>query len=121
MPQISQVSACVYPGTPFWRAGLISGRVNSRLHVRRSDFEVLACCVPPSVPALRRAGLALRGELSVQPLKHGVGTVIGTQPQNPAPGVFDHAPGLEHPSSTPNPVFPNFCPLDPNKIKQLAL
>lgn len=42
------------------------------------------------------AGLALRGELSVQPFKHGVGTVIGTQPQNPAPRVFDHAPGLEH-------------------------
>jgi len=25
-----------------------------------------------------------------------------------------------HPSSTPNPVFPVFCPLDPNKIKHLA-
>ena len=28
---------------------------------------------------------------------------------------------VEHPSSTPNPVFPVFCPLDPNKIKHLAL
>ena len=26
-----------------------------------------------------------------------------------------------HPSSTPNPVFPGFYPLDPNKIKHLAL
>jgi hypothetical protein len=26
-----------------------------------------------------------------------------------------------HPSSTPNPVIPTFCPLGPNKIKHLAL
>jgi TnpA family transposase len=28
---------------------------------------------------------------------------------------------LSPPSSTPNPVFPTFCPLGPNKIKHLAL
>jgi hypothetical protein len=30
-------------------------------------------------------------------------------------------PHVAHPSSTPNPVFPTFCPLVPNKIKHLAL
>ena len=65
--------------------------------MRRSGFEVLACFVPPSAAAaLGRAGLALRGELFVQTFKHGVGTVICTQTQNPTPGVFDHAPSLEH-------------------------
>ena len=96
MLQIPHISRRVYPGTQFWRSGRISGRATSRPHVRRSGFEVSACCVQPSGAALGRAGVTLRGELSVQTLKHGVGTVIGTEPQDPAPGVFDHAPRLEH-------------------------
>jgi hypothetical protein len=96
MLQIPHISRRVYPGTQFWRSGRISGRATSRPHVRRSGFEVSPCCVQPSGAALGRAGVTLRGELSVQTLKHGVGTVIGTEPQDPAPGVFDHAPSLEH-------------------------
>ena len=57
---------------------------------------MLARVVPPSGPALGGAGLALRGELPVQAIKHGVGTVVGTQSQNPASRMFDHAPSLEH-------------------------
>ena len=45
---------------------------------------------------LGRAGVTRRGELPVQAIKHGVGTVVGTQAQNPAPRMFDHAPRLEH-------------------------
>ena len=45
---------------------------------------------------LARAGFVRRAESFLQTLKHGVGTVIGARPQNPAPGVFGHAPGLEN-------------------------
>jgi hypothetical protein len=96
MPQFPQANTGVYRGTQFWRSGSISGRATSRLHVRRSGFEVLVCFVPPLGQAIGRAGLVLGGGLYVQPLKHGVGTYIGTQSQNPTPGVFDHAPSLEH-------------------------
>ena len=95
MLQNPRTSKCVYPRTPFWRAGLISGRTTSCGHLRQRAFQTLACCVPPGA-VLGRAGFVRWAELFVQTLKHGVGTVIGAQPQNPAPGVFDHAPGLEH-------------------------
>ena len=49
--------------------------------------------MPPS-KVLARAGFVRRAESYLQTLKHGVGTVIGARPQNPASGVFDHAPGL---------------------------
>ena len=87
-------SKCVYPRTPFWRAGPIPGRTTCG-HLRQRAFQTLACCVPPG-PVLGRAGFVRRAELFVQTLKHGMGTVIDTQPQNPAPGMFDPTPGLEH-------------------------
>ena len=96
MPQISQTAGRAYPRTPLWRVGPISGRASAHRQVRRSGFEWEACSAAPSGPVLVGAGLALRGELSIQPLKHGVGTVIGAQPQDPAPRMFDHAPSLEH-------------------------
>ena len=95
MLQNSRTSKCAYPRTPFWRAGPIPGRTTAWGHLRQRAFQTLACCVPPG-PVLGRAGFVRRAELFVQTLKHGVGTVIGAQPQNPAPGVFDNAPGLEH-------------------------
>ena len=50
----------------------------------------------PAGPTLGRAGLALKGELLIQALKRGVGTVIGTQSQDPASRMFDHASCPEH-------------------------
>ena len=97
MPQTPQTAGCAYPRTRFWRAVAILGRATTCRQLRRGDFEeILACGVPQPGPTLSRAGFALWGELPVQPLEHGVGTVVGTQPQDPAPGVFDHAPSLEH-------------------------
>jgi hypothetical protein len=64
--------------------------------MRRRGFEMLARFVPPSGSTLGRASLALGGELFIQTFEHGVGAVIGTQAQNPASGVFDHATRLEH-------------------------
>ena len=95
MLQNPRTSKCVYHRTPFWRAGPTAGRTTSYRHLRQRVFQTLACSVPPS-PELGRAGFKRRAELFVQTLKHGVGTLIGTQAQNPAPSVFDHAPGLEH-------------------------
>ena len=46
-----------------------------------------------------RAGLALRGELPVQAFKHCVGTVIGTQPQNPATRMLGQAQDVRRHSS----------------------
>jgi hypothetical protein len=66
MSQIAQATRCAYPRTRFWRA-------------RRNGFEMPACFVPPSGPALDRAGLARRDELLVQPLKHGVRTVFANE------------------------------------------
>ena len=95
MLQNFRTSKCAYPRTPFWRAGPIPGRTTSCGHLRQRTFQTLACCVPPGA-VLGRAGFVRRAELFIQTLKHGMGTVIGAQPQNPAPGVFDHAPVLEH-------------------------
>ena len=96
MLQNPQTIKCAYPPSPFLWAEQIFGRDTSRLPVQRSGFEWLACFLSPSVPALGRAGFTLRGELRVQPLKHGVRTVIGAQAQHPTPRMLDHAPGLEH-------------------------
>ena len=96
MLQNLQSTELVYPGMQVLRSGVISGRDTSRPNVQRRYFGYAQRrAAPMELPesGLRRA---LGIELTVQTLKHGMGTVIGTQPQNPAPGVFDHAPGLEH-------------------------
>lgn len=64
--------------------------------MRRVDFLLKGCAAAQRGPTLGRTSFALRDELFVQPLKHGVGTVIGTQSQDTAPRMLDHAPGLEH-------------------------
>lgn len=96
MPQISQATVCVYPGTSFWRLRSICGRATLRRPARRCDYLLKGCAGALYSPVLGWAGLGLRGELFVQTFKQGVGIVIGTQSQNPAPGVFDQAPGLEY-------------------------
>src|SRR3990167_1200530 len=111
MPQIARTNACVCPRTQFWRARAVSGRAVSRTKVRKVVFAMVARADPRSGPALGGAGLALRGELPVQPLKHGVGTVIGTQPQDPAPRVVDHAASPEHDLPHPPLSSPPPCPL----------
>jgi hypothetical protein len=50
------------------------------------------CSATSSGPTLGRTDLAQRRELSVQTFKHRERAVIGTQSQDPAPHVFDHAP-----------------------------
>ncbi len=93
MLQNPRTSKGVYPRTPFWRAGPIPGRTTCG-HLGQRAFQTLACCVPPG-PGLGRAGFVLRTKLFVKTLNLGEGTPISTQPQNSAPGMFDHAPGLE--------------------------
>ena len=95
MPHIPQATRCAYPGTSYLRAGPISRRANSRLQQRRCGFQIRACCVPAG-PLLDRTGLAPTGELPVQALKHGVGTVICPHTRDTMPRMFDHASGLEH-------------------------
>ena len=43
-----------------------------------------------------RASSVFALELPVEPLEHARGPVVGAQPQQPAPGVGDHARGHEH-------------------------
>ncbi len=96
MHQIPQNAALVYPVTRVLLLRLIDGRATSCLFMRRCGFEMLAYVLLTASQALGRAGFALMGELFVQSLEHDVVTVIGTQPQNPATGVLDHASSLEH-------------------------
>jgi len=96
MPQIPQTIICTYPRTPLWRWRSVFRRAVSGSNMCQVVFAVVARADLRLRSTLGRAGLALRRELSIQPLKHGVGTVIGTEPQYPAPRVFDHASSLEH-------------------------
>ena len=74
---------------------------------------------PKSLAGKRRAssnarlhGLSGAGELSTRdPLLGQLSSLIAQDRLDPV---------RAHPSSTPNPVFPGFRPLDPNKIKHLA-
>ena len=85
----------MYSRTACWRAGLTPGRTTSWGNLRQRAFQTLAHSVPPG-QVLGRAGVVRKAELFVLTPKHGGGTFIGTQPQNPAPGMFDHAPGFEY-------------------------
>ena len=95
MLQIPRTSKFVYSRTACWRAGLTPGRTTSWGNLRQRAFQTLAHSVPPG-QVLGRAGVVRKAELFVLTPKHGGGTFIGTQPQNPAPGMFDHAPGFEY-------------------------
>jgi len=101
MPQNPQASKCVYSRAQFWRAGQLLG-VPPPLGTCGKELFKRWRAVCRQARCLGRAGFVRRAELSVQTVKHVVCTVIGAQPQNPAPGVFDHALGL--PSSTVNSV-----------------
>ena len=96
MLQNLQSTELVYPGTQVLRSGVISGRDTSRPNVQRRYFGYAQRrAAPMELPesGFRRA---LGIELTVQPLKNGMGTFIGTQAQGPTPGMLDHAPRLEH-------------------------
>ena len=96
MPQYPRNNAVRYPGTRILRSGRIFERVNTRRSVWRDDFGVNARCAAPLVLPESGFRLALGSELTIQPLSHCIGIVVGTQTQNPTPRVLDHATRFEH-------------------------
>ena len=73
-------------------------RTRTELHAAAQRSETLLVLLPPSLSSIDDL------------YTHGFVDAVRQR----------HLP-LDLPSSTPNSVFPVFCPLDPNKIKHLAL
>lgn len=97
MLQNPPCNACVNLGTPFWRVTTVLGRGFSRHTCARPNRAGVRTLALRSARARRCVCLlSLGAQLSVQTLKHRLSTVVGTQPQHPAPRMLDHASGLEH-------------------------
>ena len=96
MPQISQTIICEYPCAPLWRGRSVFGRAVPDLDISQIAFAVVARADLNWKSALGCAGLARRGELIVQPLKHRESTVVGTQFQYPVACMFDLTTSLEY-------------------------
>ena len=72
------------------------GRALPASFVRRGMRVKVALEWAPDQGKLLGGAASSRLELPIEPIKDGKPTVIGPQPHYPAPGVFDHARGLEH-------------------------